>query len=128
MARILEGVAMSRLNMIRNLRIEHENILRHIREMEYLERCRMDAETAWGVFDRLSERLLEQKGNRDMIAFVSEKDVEAAEVYAIRKQQAYFQLYYKLNSDQCTCKPDSAIACDVCQALIKSKSSYREEI
>ena len=108
---------MSRLNMLRDLRIEHENILKHIRDMEELERYRSEADEAWGMFDRLSD-----------MSSVSEKEVSYAEQNAIKRQQAYFQLYYELNSDQCTCKPDSAQACDVCQAQINAKSMYREEM
>lgn len=108
---------MSRLNMLRNLRIEHERLVKKLREMEQIERYRSEVEAAWGVFDRLSD-----------MSSVSEKEVSYAEQKAIERQQAYFQLYYELNSDQCTCKPDSATACDVCQAQIKAKSTYREEM
>lgn len=119
---------MSTLNMLHNLRTEQENILRHIREMIDLERCRMDAETAWGVFDRLSDMLLNQMGDCNMTPSVSESEVSDAERMAIKLQQSYFHLYYELHSDQCACKPDSAMACDVCQAQIKAKSIYREEM
>ena len=108
---------MSRLNMLRNLRIEHERLVKKLREMEQIERYRSEADAAWGVFDRLSD-----------MSSVSENEVSYAEQNAIERQQAYFQLYYELNSDQCTCTPNSVTACDVCQAQFKAKRTYREEM
>lgn len=81
------------------------------KEAEILERYRMRAIAAWNCFDEL---------------FDAGKDASQAEAEAIRLQQAYFMQYYL--TDDCTCKPDSAIACDVCAAQIKSKSREREEI
>lgn len=81
------------------------------KEADILEAYRERAITAWSTFDKM---------------FDAGKDASKAEAEAIRLQQAYFTQYYL--TDDCTCKPDSAIACDVCQAKIKSKSQYREEM
>ena len=59
---------------------------------------------------------------------VTPEMIQAAQDEAVRCQQAYYDAWYKANSDMCTCKPDDAIACDVCQAQIKAKSTYREEM
>lgn len=83
------------------------------KETDILEAYRERAMDAWSTFDKL---------------FDAGKDASKAEAEAIHLQQAYFKKYYELNSDECTCKPDSAQACDVCQAQIKSKSQYREEM
>lgn len=87
-------------------------MLKRIADMSLLDIYQARATQAWDTFDRL----------------LTDDELERAEASAIEYQQEYFRLYYKLNSDQCTCKPDDAIACDVCQAQIKAKSIYREEM
>ena len=104
------------------------DLLQAVHEMEELEGYRLRALRAWDKFDSLHDKWFAQLGDRTLPDVVSESDVDSAEAMAIQMQRAYFQLYYELNSDQCTCKPDSAIACDVCQAQINAKSTYREEM
>lgn len=85
------------------------------KEAEILERYRMRAIAAWDRFDRISDD--------DMSDL---EDILKAELEAIRLQSLYFTQYYL--TDDCTCKPDSAIACDVCHAQWKAKSKEREEM
>ena len=102
------------------------DLLQEVRNMELLEAYRLRALRAWDKFDSLHDGWLDQMANRDLEVTISTHDVENAEAFAVMMQQAYFTQYYLMND--CTCKPDSAIACDVCQAQIKAKSTYREEM
>lgn len=103
-----------------------KDLLQEIREMELLEAYRLRALRAWDKFDKLHDKWFSQLGDRTLPDVVSEADVSAAETFAIQMQQSYFTQYYLMGD--CTCKPDSAMACDVCQAQIKAKSIYREEM
>ena len=98
-----------------------KDLLQEIRDMKLLEAYRLRALRAWDKFDKLHDKLFSQLGD-----VVSEADVSAAETFAILMQRSYFTQYYMMGD--CTCKPDSAMACDVCQAQIKAKSIYREEM
>ena len=103
-----------------------KDLLQEIRDMKLLEAYRLRALRAWDKFDKLHDKLFSQLGDRTLPDVVSEADVSAAETFAIQMQQSYFTQYYMMGD--CTCKPDSAMACDVCQAQIKAKSIYREEM
>lgn len=103
-----------------------KDLLQEVREMELLERYRLRALRAWEKFDSLNDKLFAQYGDNTLPNVVSEADVSAAESIAIQMQQSYFTQYYLMGD--CSCKPDSAMACDVCQAQIKAKSTYREEM
>lgn len=82
---------------------------------------------AWMDYDALIEaRLNWYAGSRK--DEVTHEMIQAAQDAAVQAQQAYWDAWYQANSDQCTCKPDSVIACDVCKAQIKAKSTYREEL
>lgn len=87
----------------------------NLKALEILERQRERAIAAWDRFDRISDDSLSDC-----------EDILKAELMAISLQGLYFMQYY-LTFD-CTCKPDSVVACDVCKAKIKSKSQYREEM
>ena len=82
---------------------------------------------AWMDYDALVEARLDyHAGIRP--DEVTHEMIQAAQDEAVRCQQAYNEAYYQANSDMCTCTPNSATACDVCQAQIKAKSTYREEM
>jgi hypothetical protein len=105
---------------------ELNNIYQLAQELELLEAYRRRALRAWDKFDSLYDKLMTQLGDRTLPQVITELDVSAAEVVAIHMQQSYFTQYYLMGD--CTCLPDSATACDVCQAQIKAKSMYREEM
>lgn len=95
-------------------------------DLKKLERSRLIALRAWERFDTLHDKLFAQYGDKSLPQTVSESDVSHSESFAIHIQNYYFTLYYLMND--CTCTPNSVTACDVCQAKIKSKSIYREEM
>lgn len=82
---------------------------------------------AWWKYDLLVEQRFEfWSGTK--CEEVTQEQIDEQRKNAFKAQQTCWAAYFQENSDQCTCKPDSAIACDVCKAQIKSKSIYREEM
>ena len=82
---------------------------------------------AWQDYDALIERRYEWYAGIQSDE-VTHEQIQDAQNAAVHAQQAYYDAWYEANSDQCTCKPDSAMACDVCQAQWKAKSKEREEM
>jgi len=82
---------------------------------------------AWMDYDVLIEARLDWYDGSSQTE-VTHEQIQAAQDAAVQAQQAYWSAWYEENSDQCSCNPNSAIACDVCRAQINSKSTRREEL